>query len=370
MNTAYIQRLRHVGLAFSLCIAMSWARPAHAVFDAPPTNCASTSNFISNPSGDDVRVTPETPLGQGVSPPTYSNSVLAAFCEYDVGDEDVAAGLEGEPLALVMEASSTFPQVDSPYGVMIGLPRITDDIGVALQVVSANGKPVAAGQREWVIGTDGEINYFFDAGKIRMRTPSTQQLVYRMTKIAQSSAPGRRLVGGYPNLFVVKWVYRHGTAEAKVLGRSMIDMTTGTVLGVTAQGCSYMNVVQVLPRVRRAEFRAVGTTLAETPLAVPITCYGAPSVKFSITPRYPYDTVSGMGLSDESGSRGVGVQLLKDNAGDVPWEFSSLRSLDEASATTEIVRISIPLRARYYQINREVNPGPLQVVYTFTLSYD
>ncbi|AKQ55510.1 fimbrial protein [Bordetella hinzii] len=368
MNTVYLRCLRYLGLAVSLSVAM--ARPAHALFDAPPSDCITSSNFIVNPTGGEVRVTPETPLGAGVSPPTFVRSVVAAFCDYDVGDEEAAAALDGTPLALVMEASSLYPQVESPYGVMIGLPRITDAIGVALQVVSGNGQPVVAGQKEWVIGTDGEIGYFFEEGRVRMQTPRTQSLVYRMTKIAQTSMPGRRLIGGYPNIFTVKWVIGYGTPEAKVLGRTVVDMNIGSVLAVTAQGCRYENVIQTLARVRRAEFHGVGTTLAETPIEVPITCYGAPSVNFSITPRHPYDAVPGMGLADDGRGKGVGVQLLKDSSGDVPWDFSSIRPLDEAKETRNVVRIPIPLRARYYQIERDVNPGRLQVVYTFTLTYD
>lgn len=358
-------------LAMPLCLAMlSWTAPAWAAFEAPPSDCDLKSNFIVNPAGNDVRVTPDMPLGMPVSPPTSSSSLLAGFCEYDTGDPDFADSMDGEPLALVLEASSRYPQVDNPYGVMIRLPNITSAIGVALQVESANGQPVMAGQKEWLVGTDGEVNYFFKDGVIRLRTPTTQSMVYRITKIAQTAVPGRRIVGNYPGMFVAKWVVRYGTPDATVVGRSMIDMTHGTFLSLVAQGCTYTNVVRALPRVRRGDFSGVGTTLAETPVEVPITCYGSPSAKFSINPRHADASVAGLGLADVADTKGVGVQLLKDASGDVPWDFSSVRPLVEALASSGSVKIPIALRARYYQTRRDVSAGPLQVVYTFTITYD
>ncbi|CAM4117639.1 fimbrial protein [Bordetella pseudohinzii] len=362
---------RGLAPAIPLCLAMlSWAGPAQAAFEAPPANCSTKSNFITTLAGTEVRVTPDMPLGTQLSPPTGSNSILAAFCEYDTGDPDLAESMDGEPVALVLTASPQYPQIDSPYGVMIRLPSITDAIGVALQVETANGQTLAPGQKEWVIGTDGEVNYFFDDGKIRLRTPDTQSLTYRLAKVAQTTTPGRRLVGQYFGLFTVKWVVRYGTSEAKVVGISTVDMSHGTALSVMAQGCNYSNVVRSLPRVRRSEFGGVGSTLAETPFEVPITCYGSPSVKFSITPRHADASVAGLGLADVADTKGVGVQLLKDASGDVPWDFSSVRPLAEAVASSDVVNIPIALRARYYQTRRDINVGPLQVVYTFTLNYD
>ncbi|OZI74975.1 adhesin [Bordetella genomosp. 12] len=351
------------------------------MFDNPPVNCSVTpnGNVIQPPAGGAVKVTPDTPLGKQLSPLTSSSSVLAGFCDYDIGelgDEDSTAELvadvvENGRVKLVMEASQGYPQLDSPYGVMIKLPGITDEIGVALQVVSANGQQLAANQKEWVIGTGGTILNLFEGGKVSLFTPS-QQLGYLVTKIAPVTRPGKKLIsGGHHDIFSVKWVIEY-QGQDHVAGRTPISMSTGlALLTINAQGCSYQNVAQVLNKVRRTEFRSVGSTLGDTSFNIPISCYGGPSAKVSITPQHKYEQVQGVGLPKEMEAKGVGIQLLKGDAtGDTPWDFSSSRSLDEAKATEDRVEIQIPLRARYYQLKKDVQAGPLQVVYTVTLSYD
>ncbi|WP_236841060.1 fimbrial protein [Bordetella holmesii] len=362
-------------IALSITL-LTWARPAFAMFDGPPVQCETTSNFISPPQGMLVRVTPETPLGTKLTPTTFSHSVLAGFCEYTVGeevtdDDDLIDDLiQNGRVEFVMEASSDYPQVDSPYGVMIRLPGITDEIGVALQVVSAHKEMLSAGKKEWVIGTNGTLLGGFN-GTITLSSPTDQELSYLITKIAQVTKPGKRLIGGgRQNIFTVKWVLVF-RGERHILGRSSVMMSTGiSRLSVLPQGCSYKNITQTLPNVRRADFKGVGSTLGETSFNVPVSCYGGPSAKLSIMPQHVYEMMAGVGLPDDMEAKGVGVQLLKDASGDTPWEFSMARPLDEAKRTEERVQIDIPLRARYYQLKKDVQAGPLRVVYNVTLTYD
>lgn len=343
---------------------------------AQTANCGSGS--ILNIRGE-ARVTPATPLGTLLGNPTTSSSFIVGSCDYDVGDAAEAADWSFEKsVTLVLRPSARFPKVDTPYGFVLALPRITDQIGVGLKLISSNGTPISADTTDIVLGhspkSAEKVQYFFNGSNVRV-FPSNTNLQYQAIKVKESTESGVFFVSNYEALFDVAWYVDYYSADKRLVATTPVSMMLGSgALRLNVSGCSLRALRDTLPKKPRSDFRGRGTVSVEKALNLPVTCYGTGTVNLSISPNQRYADAQGVGLPTAEGSglsKGVGIQLLSDLTSKTPWDFDS-RTLLGAANVGEGANTSfnVPLWVRYYQTGDTVRPGGLSVGFTATLEYE
>ncbi|MGA4634934.1 fimbrial protein [Pseudomonas solani] len=133
------------------------------------------------------------------------------------------------------------------------------------------------------------------------------------------------------------------------LGKKNIDVTLRT---------SYIN-----------SFKGVGSTSRPLPFDIPLMC--DPEIRVSYTISGLYDDLNHSVLKNSAGSglaKGVGVQLLKGYGDQAPIQLGNKTLFGNSGLAGG--NHSIPLVARYYQTEKSVSAGRVNILAYFNLYYE
>lgn len=115
-----------------------------------------------------------------------------------------------------------------------------------------------------------------------------------------------------------------------------------------------------------SKFNGVGSTLNPVDFNLSLNCDAQTSVNVTLDNVTPLaDAANGvLGLSSGSTAKGVGIQLLYNNAA---VKFGSL--INYGTTSTDGERVNIPFRAAYYQTSSAIQPGKVNATASFTMTY-
>ncbi|MHC6799271.1 fimbrial protein [Vibrio antiquarius] len=109
--------------------------------------------------------------------------------------------------------------------------------------------------------------------------------------------------------------------------------------------------------------KQVGDTSGTTPFNIELFCEGAPNVDIRFDGTTEPSVLDGTVLLNTGTSDGVGLQLKKN--GNVVDVGRNIRIIDSApDGVTQV-----PFTVSYYRLNRTLNPGSVNSVATFTITY-
>lgn len=114
------------------------------------------------------------------------------------------------------------------------------------------------------------------------------------------------------------------------------------------------------------KFSGVGSTQNPVDFNLSLNCDAQTSVNVTLDNVSPLaDAVNGvLGLSSESTAKGVGIQLLYNNA---PVQFGT--AIHYGTVATQGENVKIPFRAAYYQTETALQPGTVNATASFTMTY-
>lgn len=166
-----------------------------------------------------------------------------------------------------------------------------------------------------------------------------------------------------------------------------VPVLTSTVYGnaitIASSSCEIQGntnrFIELAP-VTKADFKGVGTTLAEQAFNMTILCNGGEnpsgyteknliSLSYGFTPEGSAQNVIKNIASDNNKAQGVSTQLL--------WEGPSKQVISNNDKfelgsvnSNQTVQYQVPMTARYYQSATNVTPGRVTGLATMTIQYD
>lgn len=147
--------------------------------------------------------------------------------------------------------------------------------------------------------------------------------------------------------------------------RTVISLNIQAAISITTCALKTPDITVPLPTVDTSVFAGRGMATGDTDFSIDLYCYDGTSIDITFEPGDPGNSLSSLGVlaptMEEGSATGVGVQLLYQGQ---PVTFLQALQLPQQRAD-----LTLPFRARYYQMTDEVSAGSLRAMAKFSLSY-
>lgn len=336
------------------------ASPASATFNLP-----------------DVTVTQSTPNGLLGSPSTVNISfnclsVINPHRSGRHGQTEVDYGQVTIQLGSLNATEDT--SHTSPNG---GLMLKTNVPGIDIVLTgspknSNNGTGGPAGVPGWELATicyPGFAPIFFNSPPCSVTNTSgtvATTITAQLVKVGPSPPQAPKTITGLnPVLQFANYTF------GKTDSSSYYGSVSTPAVTITTPSCSVttssVNKTVLLPSIPASQFSGTGSTAGNTAFTLQLTdCPTGLGVSINLDTSDPWHGANGVIESTRGNgyAHGIGVQVLKAD-GSSPVTFGTPFS----TGTTSAGSYTIHLNARYYQIHRNVKPGNVKAVATYTMSY-
>lgn len=198
---------------------------------------------------------------------------------------------------------------------------------------------------------------------------SVEVLLY---KIADDVAPGRLFPAG--TVVASRWYDGDGPSNP-VINIVMGGLGTSVMPTTCDVAVNSRNIVVDFGAISRTEFTGVGSRAQSRDFAIDVECSSISSVYNTVGLRVdgfpdPSNLPGVLALTPGSDTaQGVGIELVRTSGGvEQPMPLAEFVEVGKAGA--DKTRLSIPLRARYIQVEAgQVKPGKANGMATFTIEY-